>query len=248
MQGFDVTLGPAGTALIQGQGELDLHLPPRLSQQQKPPFEMEGRLRPSINLSTQAPAPLIKLEILQAMHIEEEVGIILDIRALDRLTQVQRVKIAKQLELARDLSILRKTNTADTVVGTAVLGKIQGLDVVSQTLETRDLTVCCNEPPRPPDKPLVLWKWADRTSAEVGDVVTFTLRYSNHGGRPISDIAVVDSLTGRLEYIPGSAKSSREAVFTLQANEVGSLTLRWEVAGDLQPGQSAVVKFQARVR
>ena len=64
-------------------------------------------------------------------------------------------------------------------------------------------------PPRPPDKPLVLWKWADRTSAQIGDVVTFTLKYSNHGGRPISDIAVVDNLTGRLEYVEGQERQQR---------------------------------------
>ena len=57
-----------------------------------------------------------------------------------------------------------------------------------------------------------------------------------------------DSLTARLEYIPGSARSDRDAVFTLQQNEAGSVALRWEITGVLQPGKSGVVSFQARIR
>ena len=37
-------------------------------------------------------------------------------------------------------------------------------------------------------------------------------------------------------------------VFTVQANEAHSALLRWEVKGELAPGQSGLIKFQARVR
>ena len=93
---------------------------------------------------------------------------------------------------------------------TNVVARVQGgAEVISAAVETRDFTVCCNEEPRVPDKPLVLYKCADRPAAKVGDVVTFTLRYSNHGGQPITDVAVSDSLTPRLEYIPGTCCSGR---------------------------------------
>ena len=61
-------------------------------------------------------------------------------------------------------------------------------------------------------------------------------------------MVVSDSLTGRLEYVSGSAKSDRETIFTMQDNEAGSLVLRWEVAGRLLPRESGIVSFQARVR
>jgi uncharacterized repeat protein (TIGR01451 family) len=246
--GYEVLLSPKGTEMIQEQQQINLKTPPLLTQQRKRPDEAEGRLRPSSNLALVAPAPLIKLCVLDAVHVEEGLGALLDIRIVDRIAQLQRTEFVKQLQLAYELSIQRKPGGVDNVETVAVFGKLKGLDVVSTVLETRDFTICCNEAPRPPDKPLVLWKWADRCAAQVGDIVTFTIKYSNHGGRPIGDIAVVDSLTGRLDYIPGSAKSSRDAVFTMQDNEAGSLVLRWEVTGDLQPGQSAVVSFQARVR
>jgi len=51
-----------------------------------------------------------------------------------------------------------------------------------------------------------------------------------------------------LEFIPGSMVTDRPAVFTVQMNEVYSALLRWEVQGDLMPGQHGTIKFQARVR
>src|SRR5439155_11120697 len=112
---------------------------------------------------------------------------------------------------------------------------------VTSRMGPSDLSAVCRETPRTPDRPLLLQKWSDRCDAAVGDEVTFTLKYTNQGGRPISEVAVADSLTGRLEYIPGSAQSSRNAVFTTSPNESGSLALRWQINGLLQAGETGVV-------
>jgi uncharacterized repeat protein (TIGR01451 family) len=137
----------------------------------------------------------------------------------------------------------------DRLEGTAVVGRVEaGPEVVRATAEVRDVTVCCGEAPVPPDRPLRLFKWADRQAAQVGDVVTFSLKYSNVGGRPMTDVAVSDSLSPRLEYVPGSAQADRDAVFTVQPNEAGSVVLRWEIGGKLQPGTSGIVRFKARIR
>jgi hypothetical protein len=66
-------------------------------------------------------------------------------------------------------------------------------------------------------------------------------------GRPLTDVAIVDNLSPRLEFVEGSARSNKEAVFTVQENDAGSLILRWEV-GALAPGENALVRFQAKVR
>jgi uncharacterized repeat protein (TIGR01451 family) len=95
---------------------------------------------------------------------------------------------------------------------------------------------------------LVLCKSADKKIAQIGDLVTFTLQYSNPAGAPVSDVVVSDSLTGRLEYVPGSAHSDRPATFTTQENEAGSLILRWQLTGDLKPGEIGTVTFQTRIR
>jgi uncharacterized repeat protein (TIGR01451 family) len=106
--------------------------------------------------------------------------------------------------------------------------------------------VCVEKPGHPGH--LVLCKTVDRHTAHVGDLVTFTLRYTNEGGQPISEVAVNDSLTGRLEYVPGSAKTDRAAAFTMVPNEEGSLMLRWAISGNLLPGESGLISFQVRVR
>jgi uncharacterized repeat protein (TIGR01451 family) len=149
-----------------------------------------------------------------------------------------------------DLLAGRQRPSANLVtLGAAAVGRVEGLTVVSTLRETASVTgTCVPAPAEPLDRPLKLIKWPDKCDAQVGDVVTIFLKYTNQGGRPITDIAVSDSLTARLEYVAGSARSDRDAVFTTQPNEAGSLVLRWEVNGTLPPGESGVVSFQVRVR
>ena len=64
----------------------------------------------------------------------------------------------------------------------------------------------------------------------------------------IRDVAISDSLSPRLEYVPGSCKADRNVVLTFAPNEAGSVALRWDVTGDLQPGQGGLISFQAKVR
>jgi uncharacterized repeat protein (TIGR01451 family) len=94
----------------------------------------------------------------------------------------------------------------------------------------------------------VLVKCADKQAAQIGDIITFSLRYSNVGGKAITDVAVSDSLSARLEYVEGSAETDRDAVFTVQRNEAGSVVLRWEISGKLLPGESGRLRFKVKVR
>jgi uncharacterized repeat protein (TIGR01451 family) len=176
---------------------------------------------------------------------------LLGTKSLDKLTLEQRAQLKKQLAFAQQMSEpYGLVGVGQVDVGPRAVGRVRGTKVVSQLQEVRDLTVTCHEAPipPPPGKPLVLHKWADRQAAKVGDVVTFFLRYSNQGGQPITDVAISDSLTPRLLYVPGSAKSDHDAVFTLQENEAGSVILHWEISGSLLPNDRGVVSFQARVR
>lgn len=100
----------------------------------------------------------------------------------------------------------------------------------------------------PFNEPVSLFKWADPKDAQIGDVVTFYLRYHNHTKQPVENLVISDSLTPRLEYVAGSARADREAAVTMQANEAGSVILRFEIAGKLLPNQGGVVSFQVRVR
>lgn len=143
-----------------------------------------------------------------------------------------------------------KAGGTDNLYRASVAGKVQGLDIKASFTATHviDSTKTPPSPLEPPDGPLLIDKWPDRSAALVGDVVTFYLKFSNSGKQPITNVVVSDSLVTRYEYIPGSARADREGSFTTQSNEAGSLVLRWEFTGSLLPRESGLVSFQVRVR
>ncbi len=95
---------------------------------------------------------------------------------------------------------------------------------------------------------LQICKVASTDNAKPGETVDFTIRFDNVGDQKMGNVTIVDNLTTRLEYVPGSAKTSLKAGFSVQSNEVGSLVLRWEIADPLKPGDGGVVRFQCKVR
>ena len=247
---YESAVGPLAERSVREQDQIQQQVPSLQNRQYAELKSILSRERPTGALAVQTPGGLARLEILEAQQVELGPNQFLCEHFAQKLTEVQRTRFVKQVELALALSQPLGLSGTEQVIGTAALARVEGhTEVVSSTLETRDFTFCCNEPhPLPPDKPLLLIKCADRESAQPGDVVTFFLRYSNHGGRPLTDVAVSDSLSARLEYVAGSAQSDHEAVFTTAQNEAGSLVLRWEIGGRLLPGQTGVLRFQAKVR
>jgi uncharacterized repeat protein (TIGR01451 family) len=245
---FEISRSASGQQSTLGQVQVEARVPSLTAQQNEQLKGATGRSRPSGAVATTALDRIVRLEVLHAYEMEMGLAKVLDTTAAVKLTETQRVRLRKQLALAQELSQEAGARGVENTMGPAVAGRVEGLDVIRAIAETRDMTCVCNEIPHAPDKPLTLCKWTDAQAAKIGDVVTFYLKYTNHGARPITDIAVSDSLTTRLAYIPGSARSDHSAVFTTQENEAGSVILRWEIGGKLLPGQSGVVSFQARVR
>ena len=133
---------------------------------------------------------------------------------------------------------------------TSVVGRMQGLEVKSnlRSIESVAAVQAGPAPAEPADGPLLIIKWPDKTAVNVGEIVTFYLKYSNTGGQPITNVVVTDSLASRFEYVKGSTKTDRDAMFTTQPNEVGSSLLRWEFTSPLQPREHGVISFEVRVR
>jgi len=125
----------------------------------------------------------------------------------------------------------------------SVTAQVLGVKVEGTYVELEQLTAY------PTLCPLTVTKVVDPPGAkQSGDIVTITIKYANTGGKAASDIVVSDSLSGRLEYVPGSGQSDRAANFTATENEVGSVVLRWELPGTILPGQAGTIKFKAKVR
>jgi len=245
---WDAVQAPARVSQSKRELTLNETVPPLQAAQAKAMKGFTGVKRPSENVNTQALNQVIGLKVLAAEQFNSGLVEALGTKVLDTLSRTDKALLLKQMKLALDLSSVKGLAGADQVYHTSIVARVKGLDVVTASVSTRDLTVCCAEAPIPPEGPLCLFKCADRACAKIGDVVTFTLRYSNTGGRPMTDVAITDSLSGRLEYVEGSAESDRDAVFTTQLNEAGSLVLRWEISGTLPPGQTGKVRFKARVR
>ncbi len=143
----------------------------------------------------------------------------------------------------------QRASAIGSTTGTLIVARTQGLEMKSSLQDVQIVNGLCECPKQDaPDRPLLIIKWPDKCGANIGDLLTFHLKYSNQGGQPITDVVVSDSLTTRFEYVPGSAKTDRAANFTTQANEAGSQLLRWEIQGTLQPREHGVITFQVRVR
>ena len=101
----------------------------------------------------------------------------------------------------------------------------------------------------PPANPrLRVVKVASTSFAEPGDEVDFTIRFDNVGNQTIHNVAILDSLSTRLAYIPNSAQCSLKAKFSTQPNEGESLLVRCELADPLKAGDGGVIRFHCRVR
>jgi uncharacterized repeat protein (TIGR01451 family) len=244
---IDVVVGPEDRRDVYGQQLARSRTPSPTATQYEQMGAILGKKKPSEAAANNGPVRLSHLCVIEAEHLVTGPLAKIGGKGPDVLTEREKVILAQQMKLALELSAQKKPSGVDTVIGTQVTAREEGPDEIRATVETRDLSCVC-EAPIPPDKPLVLCKSCDHCAAQSGEVVTFTLRYTNHGGKPMTDVAVSDSLATRLEFVPGSAQSDRNAVFTVQDNEAGSSVLRWEISGRLLPGESGVVRFKARVR
>jgi uncharacterized repeat protein (TIGR01451 family) len=242
--------GPNLALVIRRDEAMITRLPPVQTNQFQKPFAYRGRERVAEDKNATRIGLTQQLYVLEAVHIDIGPFELIGTRHALTLRKEQRLEMLKRIQLVEQFTSASGVAQAESVVTTAVAARVQnGAEVLETVLNVRDLTMCCEGcGPPPVDRPLCLIKCADRHSAKIGDEITFTLRYTNQSTRPLTDVAVTDSLSGRLEYVPGSAQSDRAAVMTIQANEAGSSILRWEVSGTLQPGESGRVKFRVKVR
>lgn len=189
--------------------------------------------------------------IYQSKQHEGRISSALRVRALQDGFQVYenleviRVGVAREAEMP----VLAKGINA-----AAVWSRNQAVQVIldrqAAAAETADQATgqvfTVNQAPANPKLRVI--KVASTQMAQPGDSVSFTIRFDNVGNQTIGNVTILDNLTTRLEYIADTAQSSVPAQFFCQANEGGSLVLRWEVTNPLKPGQGGIVRFNCRVR
>jgi uncharacterized repeat protein (TIGR01451 family) len=100
---------------------------------------------------------------------------------------------------------------------------------------------------------LRLIKVADKESALPGEIIQFTLRFDNIGDKTdpsklIGNVTILDDLSSRLDFVPGSATASLASGFKTQLNASGGITLRFEITDPLAPSDFGVIQYQCIVR
>jgi uncharacterized repeat protein (TIGR01451 family) len=101
----------------------------------------------------------------------------------------------------------------------------------------------------PPGQPqLQLVKLASTVAAKPGETVDFTLRFDNVGPQPLANVTILDSLSGRLEFLPDSAECNVAVKVSTHPNESESVVVRCELVNPLLPGQGGILRFRCVVR
>lgn len=95
---------------------------------------------------------------------------------------------------------------------------------------------------------LEILKTADKAFAHPGDEITFMIRFTNGGGRPLHEVRIIDHLTPRIEYVPGSAISELDGQLNLTDEDDGTQLLTFELAEPLAGGQTGEITFRVKVR
>ena len=99
---------------------------------------------------------------------------------------------------------------------------------------------------------LVLVKSVDLASARPGDVLTYTLHYSNPGAQPLSGITIGDATPAWTVFVDASCLSLggglTACAVTAQPAVNGAGNVTWTLTGPLAPGASGSVRYRVRVQ
>jgi len=147
--------------------------------------------------------------------------------------------------------ILKETIPADAPEGaqdvvtiTATFTYVNATPALEATHSVFDLTIVL------PVLELELAKSVDKAQALPGEVITYTLTYSNPGDRSVGNIVITDATPGYTTYV-GATYGTLPADLTActvagpAVGETGTVT--WTFTGSLAAGQSGTLTYQVRV-
>ena len=224
-------------------GLVDLPLPPMVEDLTRPPLVIEQPLPPRRLLDIDGPLALRDrrrgLEIDQAVRVAE---LVREFQAYEDY-QIMRIGIDKSADKARIIEHITaaiewsRAEALEVIIDEEIANADTAIQRTGVVYQIKDGPPC-----------LRIIKLANRGDALPGEIVEFTLRYDNIGEQTVENVTVIDNLTTRLEYVPGSSQSDRKAEFFGDENQGESLVLRWEIQEPLQPGDGGLIRFKCKVR
>ncbi len=231
------------------QGKVSMTQLPGRTATKEQSGDIKGRTSASASVAKEGIVKIGKVTILEGQDTLQATGETGGRLLLGKVGKEAGLKVNSNTENTRFVHGAVGLSGAVSSSGvSALLADRPGTDAISSSFSTRETSfdaICAEQSST---GPLELRKSCDKLSARPGEVLTFTLRFTNSSGHPIKDIGLVDALNPRLEYVEGSSQCSRDAIFLQQTSQGGGVELRWEVQGVLQPGDQAVVQFKTIVK
>ncbi|TYP93828.1 conserved repeat domain-containing protein [Fodinibius salinus] len=100
---------------------------------------------------------------------------------------------------------------------------------------------------------LSLSKSVDKSQALPGELITYTITYSNNGTQPINSLEVTDNVPAYTTYSssncnPGSLPNNLTGCNTTSPGVGNTGTITWTFSGSLQPGESGTIIYKVQIQ
>lgn len=119
--------------------------------------------------------------------------------------------------------------------------------VIQQTASRTDLVNVTDT-----NSGLSLGKSVDKSQALPGELITYTITYSNNGTQAINSLEVTDNVPAYTTYSSsncntGSLPNNLTGCSTTAPNVGDTGTVTWTFSGSLQPGESGTITYQVQI-
>jgi uncharacterized repeat protein (TIGR01451 family) len=133
-------------------------------------------------------------------------------------------------------------NVAETALDSQPLAAAGGFTLTQKSVNINDVFGLFGNLPLFAQRTIVVTKTVDKTAAPSGDVLLYSIAFTDQTPRAIGPTRIVDTFPAGLVYLPGSARLDDAHV----EPKIDGRTLTWTLPG-LQPGEGHTIVYGATI-